>query len=105
MPPPDERSPAGHRTALENINKSSIDIAEVHRHPQPLSAPRAARMALRWGPMHRVTLRGFDSVELPNRLHIDDVAVHLPDGRAVASLPARPMIDDGQHVIRDDAGR
>jgi hypothetical protein len=61
------------------------------------------RMTLRrWRPLQRATLRGFADVELPNGLQIDDIAAHVRDGRAWASLPARPMLDqDGRHVIRD----
>jgi hypothetical protein len=52
--------------------------------------------------MHRATLRGFADVELPNSFQIDDVAVHVRDGRTWASLPARPMLDqDGRQVVRD----
>ena len=55
----------------------------------------------RWRPMHRATLRGFVDIELPNGLRIDDIAVHVRGGRAWASLPARPVLENGRHVIRD----
>jgi hypothetical protein len=84
-------------------------------HRRPSIAPDAAtaagwgdrppphRMLLRkWRPMRRNTLRGFADVELTSGLQIDDIAVHTREGRAWASLPARPMLDqDGQHVLRD----
>jgi hypothetical protein len=59
-------------------------------------------MALRrWRPLRRGTLLGFADITLPIGLQIDDVAVHSRDGRAWASMPARPMLEDGRHVIRD----
>jgi hypothetical protein len=65
--------------------------------------PTPRQMGLRrWRPMHRATLRGFADVELSNGFQIDDVAVHVRGGRAWASLPARPMLDqDGRHIVRD----
>jgi hypothetical protein len=89
------------------------DTTTPHRRP-PI-APDAAtaagwgdrppphRTALRrWRPLHRVTLRGFADIELPNGLRIDDIAVHVRDGRIWASLPTRPMLDqDGRHVFSD----
>jgi hypothetical protein len=59
-------------------------------------------MVLReWRPMRRNTLLGFADITLPIGLQIDDVAVHSRGGRAWASLPARPVIEDGRLVIRD----
>ena len=40
--------------------------------------------------------------QLPSGLQIDDIAVHVREGRAWASLPARLMLDaDGRHVVRE----
>jgi hypothetical protein len=59
-------------------------------------------MLRRWRPLHRNTLHGFADLELPNCLQIDDIAVHVRDGRAWAALPARPMLDqNGRHVFHD----
>ena len=65
--------------------------------------PAPRRMLLRkWRPLVRNTLRGFADVELPSGLQIDEIAVHVRNGRAWASLPARPMLDaDGRHVVRE----
>jgi hypothetical protein len=64
--------------------------------------PPPRQMVLRrWRPTHRATLRGFADIELPSGLQIDDVAVHVWAGRAWASLPARPIVEDGRHVICD----
>jgi hypothetical protein len=58
-------------------------------------------LALRgWRPLRRNTLHGVVDVVLPNGLEID-IAVHVSGGRAWASLPARPVLDGGRHVIRD----
>jgi hypothetical protein len=54
----------------------------------------------RWRPMHRATLCRFADLGLPSGLQIDDVAVHLGNGQVWASLPARPVVEDGQHVVR-----
>jgi hypothetical protein len=51
--------------------------------------------------MRRATLRGFADIELPNGLQIDDIAVHDRGGRAWAGLPARPVLENGRHIIRD----
>jgi hypothetical protein len=57
----------------------------------------------KWRPLVRNTLRGFADVEMPSGFQIDEIAVHVRDGRAWASLPARPMLDaDGRHVVRED---
>jgi hypothetical protein len=48
------------------------------------------------------TLRGFASIELPNKLTIVDCPVHLANGRAWASLPAKAAIDrDGRQIVVD----
>jgi hypothetical protein len=60
------------------------------------------RLVLRvWRPPRRNPLHGFVDVVLLNGLEIDDIAVHVRGGRAWASLPARPVLEDGRHVIRD----
>jgi hypothetical protein len=55
-----------------------------------------------WRPVSKNALRGFCSIELPNGLQIDDIAVHVRGGRAWVSLPARPMLyADGRQVMRN----
>ena len=64
---------------------------------------RLRQMALlEWRPVRKNTLLGFCSIELPNGLQIDDIAVHVRGGKAWVSFPARPMLDaDGRQVMRD----
>lgn len=54
-------------------------------------------------PFSRSTLRGFASIALTNGLIVTDCPVHVAaNGRAWASLPAKPMLDrDGQPIVID----
>jgi hypothetical protein len=62
--------------------------------------PKRLRLIV-WRPLVKGALRGFADVELANGLQIDDIAVHVRDGRVWASLPTRPMLDqDGRQVLR-----
>jgi hypothetical protein len=53
-------------------------------------------------PLTKNTLRGFASLELANGLTIIDCPIHLANGRAWASLPAKAAIDrDGRQIVVD----
>jgi hypothetical protein len=112
----DRYGPAADSAAVEaGIGFAADRRADTtFRHPRPIARdaattaewgdrPPPRQMVLRrWRPMRRNTLHGFAYLELANGLQIDDVAVHIRDGRAWASLPARPMLDaDGRHVVRE----
>jgi hypothetical protein len=57
------------------------------------SAEKPRRMTLRgWKPLRKGSLIGFASISLPAGLEIDDVPVLMTNGKAWASLPARPVI-------------
>lgn len=61
------------------------------------------RLTLRkWRAFQKNTLRGFAEVRLPNGLVVRDVAVHLKDGKAWASMPAKPILEDGRHKLGED---
>jgi hypothetical protein len=51
-------------------------------------------------------LRGFAHVELPCGLRIEDCPVFQSNGKAWASLPAKPVLDtEGRHVKPDGKGQ
>jgi hypothetical protein len=58
-----------------------------------------------WRLMRRNTLCGFATVELPSGLVIEGIAVHVRGDRAWASPPARPILDENGHALRDDRGK
>lgn len=96
---PQKESPA----ALAGAHRADIgyDQRSDTAPPLPPQAPGPRIVVRRWRPMHRATLCRFADVEPPSGLQIDDIAVHLRNGRTWASLPGRPIVEDGQHVIRD----
>src|SRR5262245_1960083 len=54
---------------------------------------------LSFRPLLRGALRGFACVELPIGLKIKDVPILISNGKAWASLPAKPVLgQDGKHV-------
>jgi hypothetical protein len=91
--------------AAGTATEAGIRNAEPRPADTPLTRQAQAlgtRLVLRdWRPLRRNTLHGFVDVVLLNGLEIDDIAVHVRGGRAWASLPARPVLEDGRHVIRD----
>jgi hypothetical protein len=57
-------------------------------------------------PLRKNTLRGFATIRLPNGLVIRDIVIgQVSDGRAWATLPSKPMINDDGVALRDDAGK
>jgi hypothetical protein len=97
---------AGDRAIAGLRSRSDIALWRAAQQAQAVAwgdRPPPRQMTLRrWRPMRRNTLCGFADIELPFGLQIDDIAVHVRAGRAWASLPARPMLDqDGRHVIRE----
>jgi hypothetical protein len=90
--------------ALAGATEAGIRKAGSRAADTPLTLQAQAlgkHLVLRgWRPLRRNTLHGFVDVVLPNGLEID-IAVHVRGGRAWASLPARPVLDGGRHVIRD----
>jgi hypothetical protein len=101
------RLPAsGRATRNDNGRRLDVDIAARATWGEPpgcKDSDELRRMVLReWRPARKNTLIGFCSIELPSGLQIDDIAVHLRNGRAWVSFPARPLLDaDGQQVVRD----
>jgi hypothetical protein len=61
------------------------------------------RMRLeKWTPQRKNTLRGFVNIRLANGLRVFDCPVLMSDGRAWATLPAKPQLNrDGQQVKLD----
>jgi hypothetical protein len=51
------------------------------------------------------TLRGFAKVGMPSGMVVHEYAIHVANGRAWASPPARPMMDRSGVAMRDDAGK
>jgi hypothetical protein len=51
------------------------------------------------------SLSGFATVELPNGLTLTDVSVHVSNGRAWASLPAKPQLSCDGTARRGDDGK
>jgi hypothetical protein len=58
-----------------------------------------------WHPLHKYTVRGFTTVELPNGLIVRNVSVHSKGGSPCASLPARPMLVRNGIAVRIDVGK
>lgn len=56
-------------------------------------------------PRCRNTLRGFCSIKV-DELHliINDIGVHIRDGRSWVSLPSKPFLRNGEAVV-DDTGK
>jgi hypothetical protein len=66
--------------------------------------PRRMRL-ISFKPIEKGSLCGFASIELPIGLLIDDIPVLVSNGKAWASLPAKPQLDqDGRHK-RDVNGK
>jgi hypothetical protein len=68
-----------------------------------VTAPGAPRLRLiTFKAVHKNSLRGFASVELPSGLRITDCPVLISHGKAWASLPSKPVLDrDGKQVETD----
>lgn len=64
-------------------------------------------MILAWKAVQQNTLRGFASIRLGAALKIHDVAIHRhANGRAWASLPAKPAINVAERTVKaNDAGK
>src|SRR4051794_23028636 len=52
-------------------------------------------------PMVKGTRRGFATVRMPDSLVIADCAVCTSHGKVWATLPSKPIVDDGRHVEKD----
>src|SRR5262245_47508880 len=98
---PGKRSPAplagGNRAGLLQAGHA-VDTRESLR-------TQARLRLLDWKPLTRNSLRGFATVELPNRLAIVDVSVHVSHGKAWASLPAKPQLNPDGTARRGDDGK
>jgi hypothetical protein len=67
--------------------------------------PATRMRLLAWKPLTKNSLRGFASVELPNKLCIIDIPVLISRGNAWVTLPSKPQIDsEGRHK-RDPNGQ
>jgi hypothetical protein len=53
----------------------------------------------------RDSLRGFVCVRLPEGIILQDVAIHVRDGKSWASPPGRPMVDRDGRQLKDAAGK
>src|ERR1700730_2936041 len=92
-------------TAPQPPTEASLGLAERARWGQRPAAepPRAERprMTLRsWKPMCKGSLIGFAAISLPAGLEIDDIPVLMTDGKARATLPARPVISSDGRVVK-----
>jgi hypothetical protein len=80
----------------------SAEAATWGRRPvaEPARAERP-RMTLRsWKPMRKGSLIGFAAISLPAGLEIDDIPVLMTNGKARATLPARPVISSDGRVVK-----
>jgi hypothetical protein len=67
--------------------------------------PTSKLRLIKFRPLERGALRGFANIELPIGLRIDDIPILVSSGKAWASLPAKPQLDqDGRHK-RDANGK
>jgi hypothetical protein len=67
--------------------------------PRPGAPPR--RMTLRsWKAVRKGSLVGFAAISLPVGIDIDDVPVLITNGKAWATLPARPVITSDGRVAK-----
>jgi hypothetical protein len=57
-----------------------------------------------WRPLRRNSLLGFASIRV-GALVIKDVTLHSSNGRRWAGLPAKPRINAGGEVMKDDRGK
>lgn len=69
---------------------------------RPAAAPRCLRL-VSWRPLAKRSLRGFATVELPIGLKIVDCLVS--NGKAWASLPSKPQIDQDGCQKTDTNGK
>jgi hypothetical protein len=60
---------------------------------------------LDWRPVRKNSLRGYAKILLGRALMVDDVAVHVTNGRGWASLPSKPVIIGGVHAIDPKTGK
>lgn len=58
-----------------------------------------------WRPMVKNTLRGFASIEFPFGLRIQDITVHVKNGKAWIGMPGKAQLDQDGTVRRDDSGK
>jgi hypothetical protein len=102
MTMPSKLSAPKHQAGANLSRRFEIATRATWGEP-PGHKARPRQMALlEWRPVRKNTLLGFGSIELPNGLQIDDIAVHVRGGKAWVSFPARPMLDaDGRQVMRD----
>lgn len=66
--------------------------------------PRMPLALMSWKPLVRNSLRGFADVRVGKSLIIREVAVHVSNGRAWASLPSKPLLKDGRPAT-DERGK
>jgi hypothetical protein len=56
-------------------------------------------------PVLKNTLRGFASVAFPSGMIVEEVSLHVSEGRAWASAPARPMLNATGTAMLDEHGK
>lgn len=56
-------------------------------------------------PVQRNSLRGFARIRFRSGLVIAEITIHVTNGRAWASPPARQMLDRNGTPLRDEAGK
>ena len=61
-------------------------------------------VVLEWKPLRRNTLRGFARIQLGS-LRMNEITVHVSNGRKWAGLPARPVLGADGAAQRDDRGK
>jgi hypothetical protein len=98
-------SPRRNPVPLAGGNRAGLLQAE-HTVDTRENLRTQARLRLAdWRPLTRNSLRGFATIELPNGLTISDVSVHVSNGRAWASLPAKPQLNPDGTTRRSDDGK
>jgi hypothetical protein len=74
---------------------SASAICRGDSRGQSVPRPETAAMMrlVSWRPGVKNSLRGFAVIELPNGLKIHEVAVLVSHGKALASMPPKPVLD------------
>jgi hypothetical protein len=71
-------------------------------HPAETSMPI---VLLDWRPLRKNSLQGFCKILIGRSLMVSDVTINTSHGRTWASLPAKPIVRDGQHALDPKTGK